>query len=227
MHLGRRTGRCIQQPVAARKCSMSLISYWAQPVGAPTEAGAETEMNRPRKSHKQAGHWASSEAFSRSTEFNSTVAGSRLLPSSCLLSSARPWGRGTWLKYHTKDCRRPILVDSLGVSGHHKCCTIHLSTWWHGMATQPPGSLHHPPHLWCPHNRKHAAPPPGPFNWSVGRCPQPRAWAWAAHPHPHPTPTPPLHRRSPVPPAPSACLPACLACHHTGAHRHHGHHACH
>lgn len=37
------TGRCIQQTVAARKSTRSLISYWAQPDGTPTKAGARVD----------------------------------------------------------------------------------------------------------------------------------------------------------------------------------------
>ena len=134
------------------------------------------------------------------------------MPSSCLLSSARPWGHGTWLQCYRQYANRRIYahphgrLHTTGFPPHTSAlgCT-QVASGSHPTTHYPPP----PPPAAVPTTTTHTTPAPtcGP---SIGRWAgthatvlvAPRARAWPATP-PH---------TIPPPPAPS---PACQPCHHT------------
>ena len=214
MRLGRWTGRCIQQTVAARKCTRSLISYWAQPVGTPTEAGAEADANRPRKSHKQAGHWASSEAHNRcdrqqpAQPLPGAVCCRAAVCSPLLDHGATAHGCNATGSMPTDGFTRTHMDGSIPPVFHHTPQHL-VALRLPRVPTRPPTTLHHHPQLRCPppqHTlRQH---PPVALQSVGGQVPTPPCWWHQGQGHGqqhHPTPS--LRRRPPhLPASPATTL---------------------
>lgn len=112
----------------------------------------------------------------------------------------------------TDTCPQPCCVWTPSLLYHTPQRTV---AGGDGKAHKPPVSL-----LRCPH--KHASPPPGPFNLSVGRCPRHPARAPTAKGMGMGSPTPPHHSTA-TPQCHRTPLPACLP--GLPPHWHHGHHA--